>query len=94
MASLLRLGLFFAALFVGSGASLPFIPVWFRAQGLSATQMAVILASPYFGRTVFGPLLALWADLFRLRRHQRHGRAWPMRPWASRTASGAGLRPG
>jgi PPP family 3-phenylpropionic acid transporter len=68
MGSVLRLGLFFAALFIGSGASLPFIPVWFRAQGLSATQMAVILASPYFGRTLFGPMLSLWADLFRLRR--------------------------
>ena len=68
MVPVLRLGLFFAALFIGSGASLPFIPVWFRAQGLSATQMAIILAAPYFGRTLFGPLLALWADLFRLRR--------------------------
>ncbi len=68
MAPILRLGLFFATLFIGSGASLPFIPVWFRAQGLSATQMAVILSAPYFGRAVFGPLLALWADLFRLRR--------------------------
>ncbi|QUD89983.1 MFS transporter [Phenylobacterium montanum] len=68
MVWVLRLGLFFAALFVGSGASLPFIPVWFRAQGLTATQMAIILASPYFGRTLVGPLLGLWADLFRLRR--------------------------
>ncbi|HEY2658773.1 MAG TPA: MFS transporter [Caulobacteraceae bacterium] len=68
MSSVLRLGLFFIALFVGSGASLPFIPVWFRAQGLGATQMAFILAAPYFGRTLVGPALALWADLFRLRR--------------------------
>ena len=68
MPSVLSLGLFFIALFVGNGASLPFIPVWFRAQGLGATQMAVILAAPYFGRTLVGPALALWADLFRLRR--------------------------
>ena len=68
MPSVARLGLFFCALFVGTGASLPFIPVWFRAQGVSATQMAVILAAPYFGRTLAGPLLALWADLFKLRR--------------------------
>ncbi len=68
MSSVLRLGLFFIALFVGTGASLPFIPVWFRAQGVGATQMAIILAAPYFGRTLVGPALALWADLFRLRR--------------------------
>jgi PPP family 3-phenylpropionic acid transporter len=64
----LRLGLFYAAFFVGTGASLPFMPVWFRAQGLSGAQMAVILAMPMFGRTLVGPALALWADSFSLRR--------------------------
>ena len=68
MPVVLRLGLFYAAFFVGSGASLPFMPVWFRAQGLSGAQMTVILAMPMFARTVAGPALALWADSFRLRR--------------------------
>lgn len=62
------LGLFYAALFVGGGASLPFMPVWFKAQGLSGAQIGVILASPSFARTLAGPALALWADGFRLRR--------------------------
>jgi PPP family 3-phenylpropionic acid transporter len=62
------LGLFYAALFVGSGASLPFMPVWFKAHGLSGAQIGVILAAPSFARTLAGPALALWADGFALRR--------------------------
>lgn len=68
MPAAVGLGLFYAALFIGSGASLPFMPVWFRAQGLSGTQMTVIFALPMFARTVAGPALAIWADGFRLRR--------------------------
>ncbi|HEX4197022.1 MAG TPA: MFS transporter [Caulobacteraceae bacterium] len=44
------------------------MPVWFRAQGLSGTQMTIIFAAPMFARTVAGPGLAIWADGFRLRR--------------------------
>ena len=62
------LGLFYAAMFLGSGASMPFMPVWFRGQGLSGTQIAAILSMPMLARTVAGPALALWADSFRLRR--------------------------
>jgi PPP family 3-phenylpropionic acid transporter len=68
MPTALGLGLFYAALFAGTGASVPFIPVWFQAQGLTGAQIGVILAAPYFGRTLAAPLLALWADGFRLRR--------------------------
>jgi MFS transporter, PPP family, 3-phenylpropionic acid transporter len=62
------LGLFYAALFVGTGASLPFMPVWFKAHGLGGAEIGVILAAPAFGRTLAGPLLAIWADGFALRR--------------------------
>ena len=62
------LGLFYASLFVGTGASTPFIPVWFQAQGLSGAQIGIILAAPSFVRTLAAPALALWADGFRLRR--------------------------
>jgi PPP family 3-phenylpropionic acid transporter len=68
MPSVAALGLFYAALFVGSGASLPFMPVWFRAEGLSGAEIGVILAAPAFARTIAAPALALWADGFRLRR--------------------------
>ena len=68
MPTALGIGLFYAALFAGSGASMPFMPVWFQAQGLSGVQIGVILAAPSFGRTLAAPMLALWADGFRLRR--------------------------
>jgi len=64
----LRLGLFYAAIFVGTGASLPYIPVWFRAQGLSGAQIGLILAAPMMVRIFISPLLAIWADGFDLRR--------------------------
>lgn len=62
------LGLYYSAVFIGSGASMPFMPVWFRAEGLSGVQIAIILAAPQFAQTLTGPLIALWADGFRLRR--------------------------
>jgi PPP family 3-phenylpropionic acid transporter len=66
--AVVRLAVYFVALFAGSGASMPFMPVWFRAQGLSATQMAAILAAPYFTQAIAGTALAMGADHFRLRR--------------------------
>jgi PPP family 3-phenylpropionic acid transporter len=68
MPSALSLGLYYAAIFVGSGARAPFMPVWFKAQGLSGTQLALILSVPLFIQAIAGPALALWADTFRLRR--------------------------
>jgi PPP family 3-phenylpropionic acid transporter len=68
MPTAVGLGLFYAALFVGMGASLPFMPVWFRARGLSGTEIALIFSMPMLARAVTGPALALWADSFRLRR--------------------------
>jgi PPP family 3-phenylpropionic acid transporter len=63
-----RLGLFYAALFIGTGASAPYAGVWFRAHGLSGAAIGLILAAPALGRAVTGPALALWADGFSLRR--------------------------
>lgn len=68
MSIALRLGLYYAALFVGSGASGPYAGVWFRAHGLSGVAIGLILAAPSLGRTFTGPALALWADGFSLRR--------------------------
>jgi PPP family 3-phenylpropionic acid transporter len=64
----LRLGLYFAAIFVGTGVSSPYIGLWFHAHGLSGAQIGVILAAPAMARVVTGPALAVWADGFRLRR--------------------------
>lgn len=59
---------FYIAQYAGSGAAMPFIPLWFQARGFGPLQLAVLLAAPYFGRGLLGPLLAVWADRFRLRR--------------------------
>lgn len=64
----LRMGLYYAGIFVGTGASLPYMPVWFRDHGLSGAQIGMILAAPMLGRVFTGPALAVWADGFRLRR--------------------------
>jgi PPP family 3-phenylpropionic acid transporter len=44
------------------------MPVWFRAEGLSGAQIAIIVSAPQFARTLTGPAIALWADGFKLRR--------------------------
>ena len=68
MATGLRLGLFYAAVFIGTGASLPYIPVWFGAHGLSGKEIGVILSVPMLARALTAPALAVWADGFALRR--------------------------
>jgi PPP family 3-phenylpropionic acid transporter len=68
MSTVVALALFYAVQCLGSGASVPFMPVWFKSQGLGGAEIGVILAPPAFARTFAGPVLALWADGFRLRR--------------------------
>jgi MFS transporter, PPP family, 3-phenylpropionic acid transporter len=63
-----RLGLFYAALFIGTGASSPYMPVWFENRGLNGAQIGLILSAPMLARAVTAPALAVWADSFRLRR--------------------------
>lgn len=62
------LGLFYGSIFIGTGASLPYMPVWFRAHGLSGLQIGVILSAPMLARIIITPMLAVWADGFSLRR--------------------------
>lgn len=68
MNSALRLGLFYAAVFIGSGASAPYMPVWFRMHGLSGAQIGLLLSAPMLARAITAPSLAIWADGFELRR--------------------------
>lgn len=68
MSQPVRLGLFYAALFVGTGASSPYIPVWFASRGLSGAEIGLILSAPMLARAVTAPGIAIWADSFRLRR--------------------------
>jgi PPP family 3-phenylpropionic acid transporter len=63
-----RLGLYYGAIFIGTGASSPYMPVWFAHHGLSGAQIGLILSLPMLARGVTAPMLAVWADSFELRR--------------------------
>jgi PPP family 3-phenylpropionic acid transporter len=64
----LRLGLYYAAVFAGTGVASPYAPLWFEHQGLSGAQIGLILSMPMLARTLTAPMLAIWADSFTLRR--------------------------
>lgn len=63
-----RQALFYVLMFSMTGANLPFMPVWLRAQGMSGEQIGVILAVPLLLRAISGPLSGVWADRFTLYR--------------------------
>jgi PPP family 3-phenylpropionic acid transporter len=63
-----RLGLFYGAIFIGTGVSSPYFPVWFAHHGLSGSRIGLILSLPMLARAFTAPLLAVWADAFKLRR--------------------------
>ena len=63
-----RMALQYVLLFGATGVSLPFAGLWLRSQGVSAAEIGTLLAAPMLARIVTGPLLAVWADGFRLRR--------------------------
>lgn len=63
-----RMALQYVLLFGASGVSLPFAGLWFREQGLTGAQIGTLLAAPMLARLLTGPMIAVWADGFRLRR--------------------------
>ncbi|HZZ34057.1 MAG TPA: MFS transporter [Phenylobacterium sp.] len=63
-----RLGLVYGAIFIGTGVSSPYLPVWFAHHGLSGGRIGLILSLPMLARAFTAPLLAVWADSLRLRR--------------------------
>ena len=63
----IRVACFFAAWFLALGIYLPFFPVWLKAQNLSDTEVALVLATPLV-RIVAGPALSFLADRFNDRR--------------------------
>jgi MFS transporter, PPP family, 3-phenylpropionic acid transporter len=60
----MRLSILYALLLTGAGASLPFMPVWFKDNGMSPEEIAIILAVPHLMRAISGPLIGIWADRF------------------------------
>jgi PPP family 3-phenylpropionic acid transporter len=68
MTSARRMALQYVLLFGASGVSLPFAGLWLRTQGLSGAEIGTLLAAPMLARIVTGPMIAVWADGFQLRR--------------------------
>lgn len=57
-----RVAIFFGALFLIYGVHLPFLPLWLEARGLSAAQISIVVALPYFLRLGVSPGVAFFAD--------------------------------
>lgn len=76
-----RQSLFYALYFAGTGASLPFMPVWLKDHGMTSAEIGAVLAVPLLLRAVTGPWVGLWADTFARFRT----------PMAWLTAAGAGV---
>jgi len=68
LTTLRRQAIFYALVYAGTGASLPFMPLWLKTHGMNAGQIGLILAAPLLLRAVTGPVSGLWADGFRLYR--------------------------
>ena len=68
MSSRLRLGLFYFAVYLGTGANTPYIGLFFAERGLTGAQIGMILSAPMLARALTGPTVAVWADGFTLRR--------------------------
>ncbi len=68
LTTLRRQAIFYALAYAGTGASLPFMPLWLKTHGMNAGQIGMILAAPLLLRALSGPASGLWADSFRLYR--------------------------
>jgi len=64
----LRLSLFNAVLFLGSGIQLPFLPLWLKDKGLTDPQIALIVAMTMAVRIIAIPMGTFAADLTQRRR--------------------------
>lgn len=71
-----RLAAFYGALFLIYGVHLPYLPVWLKARGLTAEEIAAITAAPYFLRAFITPATAMLADRLGAHRAIVNGLAW------------------
>ncbi|MEQ8433986.1 MAG: MFS transporter [Oceanicaulis sp.] len=64
-----RFALFYGAFYLGFGAYLPYMPVWFEARGLSPELIGLAAGAGMAGRVIAAPLGAALADRMHKRRH-------------------------
>lgn len=79
-----RLGFLYAVLFLIIGCYLPYLPVWLEWRGFTPDQIAILLATPLFGRIIIAPSISFVADLLGDRRF-----VLILSAWASLIAYGA-----
>ncbi len=60
----LGLALLYAAIFVGMGVNIPFLPLWLQDRGLSPAQIGIVIGAPLLVRIVTNPLAGEAADRF------------------------------
>ena len=57
-----RVSLFFGALFFVYGMFVPYLPVWLDFSGLTATEISIVIAAPFFIRIAATPCVTFLAD--------------------------------
>lgn len=57
-----RIAVFYGAMFVVYGMYVPYMPAWLDWRGLSAGEISIVLAAPFFLRLFVTPVVALAAD--------------------------------
>lgn len=57
-----RFALFYGAFYLGFGAYLPYMPVWYAERGLSPELIGIAAGAGMIGRVVVAPLGAFWSD--------------------------------
>ena len=73
-----RLSAFYGALFLIYGAHVPYFPVWLNGRALSASDISIIVAAPFFMRLLVTPVLAVFGD-----RYQAHRSMILLLSWAA-----------
>lgn len=58
----LGLALLYAAIFVGMGVTIPFLPLWLQDRGLSPAQIGIVVGAPLLVRILSNPLAGEAAD--------------------------------
>jgi PPP family 3-phenylpropionic acid transporter len=58
----LRMSVLYACLFLPNGIHLPYFPLWLELQRFSPSEIAIIIALPYFVRIFAGPAVSAYAD--------------------------------
>lgn len=58
----LRIGFFYAALFLIFGVHLPYLPMWLDWRGLTPAEISAVTAAPFFLRLAVTPAAAFLAD--------------------------------